>query len=86
MNGTALVKWVPTGGNKANIYYKECSNPDWQHSVQVENTGYTEIHELGSMDVCFAIEQVNDCGGGVITSARSHEIVDGPTSGWVLFK
>lgn len=85
-NGTALVKWVPTGGNKANIYYKQCSSADWQYSVQVDNTGYKEINDLGTMDVCFAIEQVNDCGGGVITSARSETIVDGATSHWVLFR
>ena len=81
-----MVKWIPTSGNKAIVYYKECSAGGWQHSVKVDNTGYTEIHELGNMDVCFAIEQVNDCGGGIVTAARSHEIVDGATSGWVLFR
>ena len=81
---TAIVKWYPKDGNKAHIYYKQVDSADWQYSVTVENTGYAEIHGLGSMDISFAVQAVNDCSGG--TSVLSKTIVDGDTSDWILFR
>lgn len=80
----AVVKWIPTGGDQAHIYYKQVSSPDWQYSVTVANTGYAEIHDLGTLDISFAVQQVNGCSGGVSVVGKT--IVDGNTSGWVLFR
>jgi hypothetical protein len=78
------VKWWNTAGNKAHIYYKQVSSTDWQYSVTVDNTGYAEIGGLGTLDISFAVQQVNDCGGGV--SVMSKTIVDGAKNQWVLFR
>lgn len=80
----AIVKWWNTEGNKANIYYKQVSSPDWQYSVTVPNTGYAEIKGLGTLDISFAVQQVNDCSGGV--SVIGKVIVDGVSDNWVLFR
>ncbi|MFA5730311.1 MAG: hypothetical protein WC938_03805 [Candidatus Paceibacterota bacterium] len=80
----AIVKWWPTAGNKANIYYKQNSSNDWQYAVQVANTGYYEIGGLGSMDITFGIQQVDDCGGGVTSDV--YQIVDGNANAWVLYR
>ena len=82
--GTAIVKWIPTAGDEATIYYKEVNSPDWQYSVTVKNTGYTEINDLGSLDISFALQQRNSCSGGVSVIGKT--IVDGNTQGWVLFQ
>lgn len=81
----AIVKWLPTDGNKVNIYYKDNSASDWQYSVTTENTGYYVINGLGTRDITFAIQQVNDCSGGTVSNI-SNPIVDGNVSGWVLFR
>ena len=80
----AIVKWWNTAGNKAHIYYKLVDSADWQHSVTVDNTGYFVINGLGTRDFSFAVQQVDDCSGGV--SVMSKVIVDGNTDGWVLFR
>lgn len=80
----AIVKWIPVSGNKAVIFYKQVTSPDWQYSVTVDNTGYAEIGGLGTLDISFAVMAVNDCSGG--TSVMSKVIVDGNTQGWVLFQ
>jgi len=80
----AIVKWFPTAGNLANIYYKQNGSADWQYSIQVANTGYYQINSLGTMDITFAIQQVDSCGGGVTSDV--YQIVDGNTSGWVLYR
>ena len=80
----AVVKWYPKDGNMVHIYYKQVASPDWQYSVTVPNTGYYEIKGLGTLDISFAVQAVNDCSGG--TSVMSKVIVDGPTEGWVLFR
>lgn len=83
----ALVKWYPKEGNKVNIYYKENSASDWQHSVQVDNTGYFEVKGLGTQDITFGLQSVNGCAAdGVVTASNLSVIVDGNTSRWVLFK
>ena len=83
---TAILKWNATGGNKVNAYWKHPDSGSWEHATQSDNTGYLEIHGLGSDDWTFGLEQVNDCGGGVITTGRMMEVVDGNTHGWVLFR
>lgn len=80
----AIVKWVPTEGNKVNIYWKLVDSSSWEHSVQVDNTGYFEIKGLGTRDWTFSIQSVNGCNTG--TSAMVRDIVDGNTGGWVLFR
>lgn len=81
---TAIIKWYPTAGNKAHIYYKQNGSSVWQYAIVVENVGYYEVHGLGTMDVTFAIAQVDECGGGVTSDI--YEIVDGNTSDWILYR
>ena len=81
--GDVIAKWFPTEGNKANIYYKQVNSPEWQYALtDVDNDGYVEIHELGSLDITFALQQANNCAGGPLTNP----VVDGNTNGWVLFR
>jgi len=77
----AIVQWQPTGGDKANVYYREVGDPSNAHAVRdTENDGYVEIGLLGTLDWEFGIEQSSGCAGQGITW-----IIDGGTSGWVLF-
>lgn len=78
----AIVKWFPTGGNKANVYYYQNQNKSNAHAVRdTENDGYVEIGSLGNLDWTFQVQQSNGCAaGGRVT------IVDGNTRGWVLFR
>lgn len=79
----AIVKWWPTEGDKANIYYKQVKSDVWQYSLRdIQNTGYVEIHGLGTLDITFAGQQSNGCAGGPLTNP----VVDGNTNGWVLFR
>jgi hypothetical protein len=82
----AILKWWATEGNKVNVYWKNPSNANWEHAAQFENTGYVEIHNLGTYDWTFGIQQVNDCGGGLVTVGKILEVVDGNMHGWVLFR
>jgi hypothetical protein len=82
----AIVKWFPTAGNKVHILYKQNTSPDWQYSFITDNLGYAEINGLDSMDITFAVQQVWDCGGGIVVSAPSLPIVDGPSDHWVLYR
>ena len=81
---SAIAKWIPTEGNKVNIFYKQNTAPNWQYSLLgVANDGYEVINGLGKLDITFALQQVNGgCSGGPLTQA----VVDGPTKGWVLFR
>lgn len=80
-NGTAIVQWTPTEGNRANVYYYENQNPENAHAVRdTENDGYVEIGELGGLDWTFGVQQANGCAGG-----ETVWIIDGSTNGWVLF-
>jgi hypothetical protein len=80
---TAIAKWMPTNGNKANIYYKLVTSNSWEHAVRdIENNGYFVINGLGSKDWTFALQQANDCAGGLM----SQYVVDGNSSIWVLFR
>jgi len=81
----AIVKWYPTEGDKANIYYKQVTSDGWQYSVVgIPNTGNYQVCGLDSMDITFAVQQVNGCAAGA--SVLSSEIVDGDTPTWVLFR
>lgn len=81
--GDAILKWFPTEGGQANIYYKQVNASDWQYSLRdIANTGYVEIHDLGGLDITFALQQSRGCAGGPLTNA----VVDGATDGWVLFR
>lgn len=82
----AVLRWVPTGGNKVIAYWKHPTSAGWEHSTKADNTGSLTIGELGSHDWTFGLEQVNDCGGGVLSVGRLIEVVDGNTFGWVLFR
>ncbi len=84
--GTAILKWYPSEGNKVNAYWKLNGQNDWQHSTSFDNTGHLEINDLGNLDWTFGLQQVNDCGGGVITAGNVVEVIDGDTSSWVLFQ
>jgi hypothetical protein len=80
---TAIAKWMPTNGNKANIYYKLVTSDSWEHAVRdIDNNGYFVINGLGNRDWTFALQQSNDCAGGLM----SQYVVDGGTSKWVLFR
>lgn len=79
----AILKWWPTGGNKANIYYKQVGSSVWQYALRdIDNTGLTEIHCLGTLDIVFALQQANGCAGGSLTQY----VVDSGTNGWMLFR
>jgi len=83
----ALVKWYPTEGDKVNIYWKDNSSNEWQHSlIGSPNDGYEEICAL-SGDVTFGVQSVNGCAAdGVVNASTISSIVDGNTSSWVLFR
>lgn len=79
----AVVRWYPTEGRNANIYYRQNSSLDWQYSViGIENNGSFLISGLGNMDITFAVQQVNSCSGGPLSPA----VIDGPSASWVLFR
>jgi hypothetical protein len=84
----AIVKWMPTEGDKANIYWKENSSGDWQHSlIGIENTGYREVCGLSTLDYTFGVQSVNGCAAdGIVNASNLSVIVDGATSDWILFR
>ena len=83
---TALLKWWATEGNKVHAYWKLVGSGEWQHSLTADNLGYLEINDLGNRDWTFGLQQVNDCGGGLITAGSVLSIVDGPSDHWVLWR
>jgi hypothetical protein len=85
-DGEAILRWWATEGNKVHVYWKENTSENWQHSMTVDNTGYVTVGGLGNGDFTFGIQQVNDCGGGLITVGNILSVVDGGTSRWVLFR
>ena len=85
----AELYWTPDGanpGDKVSVCYKQVSSNDWQYSVQVANTGFARIEGLGNLDITFGIQQVNGCSAGSLASPMSNIVVDGNTTGWVLFQ
>jgi hypothetical protein len=84
----AIVKWYPTEGDKANIYYKQNSSEGWQYSVVgVPNTGYREICGLGKMDITFGVQSVNGCAAdGIVNASNLSTVVDGSGNHWTLFR
>lgn len=80
----AIVQYWPTGGSEVNVYYKQVDSPNWQYSLSNQpNNGYVIINGLGTMDITFAIEQINGCAGGPVNLVP---IVDGVSDQWVLFR
>lgn len=78
----AIIKWHPTEGRNAHIYYKEGSASYWQHAVRdIENTGYFIIIGLGNKDWDFAIQQANGCAAGPMSSVIFDDVAYG-----VLFR
>lgn len=78
----AVIKWVPTEGSLAHVYYKLATSANWEHSViGTDNDGYLEINGLGNRDWTFAGQQVNGCAAGPM----SNQVVDG-NGHWVLFR
>jgi hypothetical protein len=81
--GDAILKWVPTQGSTVNIYYKQVNSTGWQYSLRdIPNHGTAEVHDLGSLDITFALQQSNGCAGGPLTQA----VIDGATHKWVLYR
>ena len=59
---TAEVKWTPTQGTQAEIYYYENQNVDNKHSVKdTYNDGHEVIGLLGSKDWTFGLQQKDGC-------------------------
>lgn len=84
----ALVKWYPKQGDKVNIYWRLNSVSEWQHALSNSpNDGYEEVKGLGSYDWTFGVQSVNGCAAdGIVNASTISEVVDGATSGWVLFR
>jgi len=79
----AIAKWWPTEGDRAHIYFKQVDSSEWQYALRdIKNNGYAEIHDLGNLDITFALQQANGCAGGALTDA----VVDGASREWVLFR
>ena len=79
----AILKWIPTGGDRVHIYYKQVNSGNWQYSaINLPNNGSAEIHELGGLDITFALQQANGCAGSPLSNA----IIDGGTKKWILFR
>lgn len=87
-NGTALVKWYPKQGDKVNIYWRLNSASEWQHAISNSpNDGYEEINGLNGYDWTFGVQSVNGCAAdGIVNASTISEVVDGATTGWVLFR
>jgi len=78
----AIVQWVPTEGDRVNIYYYNLKDRTDAHAVRdVSNNGYIKIGYLGSKSWVFGIQQSNGCAGGEI-----YWIVDGNARKWVMFR
>ncbi len=78
---TAIVKWFPSEGGNAHIYYKEHGAGAWQHSVRdISNSGYFEIKGLGTKDWDFAVQQANGCAAGPMSA-----VIEDGNGKWVLF-
>jgi hypothetical protein len=88
LNGTAIVKWYPKQGDKVNIYWRENSSSEWQHALSNSpNDGYEEIKGLTNLDWTFGVQAVNGCAtDGIVNASTISEVVDGATTGWVLFR
>ena len=76
---TATVKWNPSDGDQANIYYTEGEHKSlpisWTHSLRdTANDGYEVIGSLNpSLAYTFGLQQKDNCAGGPIVV-----IPDGP--------
>lgn len=80
----AIVKWVPTQGDKVHIYYRVNGSQVWEHSLADQtNNGYAVIERLdASLGYTFAIQQAQGCAGGDTVLAI---IIDPPARKWTLF-
>lgn len=75
----ATVKWFGTGGNMADVYFKEVGQANWTHAIgDVPNKEYNEVvvHSLNpALGYEFGVRQHNGCGGG---QTATSVVVDGP--------
>jgi hypothetical protein len=79
----ADLRWSPTEGDTVNIYWKNPSAGDWEHSlINTPNDGNEIVGNLGSYDWTFGLAQVN----GNCNESDIVEVVDGMTSEWILFR
>lgn len=78
-----IAKWWPTEGNHVNIYYVNINDESDRHALRdVANDGYEDnLHNLGSKDWRFGLQQADNCAGGPIVW-----VDDGSTTEWVLFR
>lgn len=83
--GTAIVKYVPTGGNLVDVYFKENGQSSWTHALGDQfNDGYLVIDQLKpELGYTFAIRQHQNCGAGHSVAAL---VVDPPANSWQVFK
>ena len=85
-NGSeAVLKWVPTGGELVNIFFKEVEQKGWTHAVSNEpNDGYVVVDHLNpNLGYEFAVEQHEGCGSGSLSPKAV--VIDPPTTKWTLF-
>jgi len=86
-NGSeAILKWVPTGGDLVNVYYKELGQSSWTHGLGDQtNDGYLVIDHLNpNLGYEFAVQQHEGCGGGELSPKAV--VKDPPTAQWTLFQ
>jgi len=80
---TAIAKWIPTEGDKVQIYYKQNSSLDWQYALRdIPNNGYAVINGLGTMDITFALQESQGCAGGKLVNY----VIDNSTTYWQLYR
>lgn len=59
---SAEVKWVPTQGSEAHIYYFQNQNPSNAHALRdIANDGQETINLLGNLDWTFGVQQKDGC-------------------------
>ena len=85
-NGSdARVNWFRTGGNQANILYKENGQLGWTHAlrdIQTNDFNSVDIHDLNpQIGYTFAVQQKTNCGGGETAGAV---VVDPPANGKIF--
>ena len=80
---TAIIKFVPTGGDRVDVLYKEVNSPVWTHALRDEpNDGYLVIDHLNpQLGYTFGIIQRQGCSGGQLLLIG---IVDGPETNMFL--
>lgn len=80
----AIARWVPTGGNLVDLYYRENENTDWTHSLGDQaNDGELEVQLLDpNKGYTFGLRQHQGCGGGETVISV---VIDPPANTWTMF-